>query len=239
MKKINNEIIRGLFKSVENNRKHNGKLVEVFQEYAKKTGYKADSLRNIYYSKLDEMLKNRDEAKNMGINLSKHNKLAFMRFTSEEADNLVKTIQKRIKQGESVRNVCLSLANNDVKTMIRYQNKYRTLQKQSTKKEIIKFPKESLVNERRLSDEDIKCLFSGLVKMVKRSAEEEITKEYSDRINNINNSLRKTLVVVTEKDKMIDNLKSKNKQLSYEVESLKNKLLEIRSLHLENINIIK
>ncbi|GEM_PF-141268 len=92
-------------------------LKTVFEDLARRTGRKPNSVRNYYYA----MLKRNEYFSQM---LGKPQ--AFQPFSEEEVFYLVKEVLKAQAKGESIRSCTLRLGNGDMKEMLRYQNKYRS-----------------------------------------------------------------------------------------------------------------
>lgn len=93
-------------------------LRTVFAAVAKATGRQPNSVRNHYYLKLKS--DSADECVHSG---------AFVPFTDEEVEMLMRTVLTGIAQGESVRSCTLRMGNGDNRAMLRYQNKYRAILK--------------------------------------------------------------------------------------------------------------
>lgn len=106
-----------LFDSVREARKEGRPLKAVFEEVARQTGRKANSIRNYYYAKLraDETLYTREGG------------AAFVPFGEEEIDALLREVLTSQAKGISVRACTLSMGHGDTKAMLRYQNKYRSV----------------------------------------------------------------------------------------------------------------
>jgi len=91
---------------------------------------KKESARNYYYKSLNFLRQNNQLAISMGIDLNNFNKKGFERFENNKKQDMFEFISNNLKKGKSVRQSCLELANNDAKLMLRYQNKFRNMQKQ-------------------------------------------------------------------------------------------------------------
>lgn len=92
-------------------------LKTVFEDLAKKTGRKPNSVRNYYYA----MLK-----RNKKFTALLGEPQAFQPFSDEEVLYLVKEVLKAQAKGESIRSCTLRLGKDNMKEMLRYQNKYRS-----------------------------------------------------------------------------------------------------------------
>lgn len=181
--------VKELFCFVEQCKEKHMPLTTAFLEYAKKTNRMPNSVRNYYYLELSELQKNEARRKALNINLNKHEKQEFKAFTRKEEFELAYFILQNERQGKSIRSSCLELSGNDVNGMIRFQNKFRSLLK--TNKELIKsvnmrldatmgvkkeekqdniiaFSKTKKEYNSKLTEEEIKGLFMGLIKLVKK-----------------------------------------------------------------------
>jgi len=145
-----------------------------FEEVAKKTNRKPNSVRNYYYKFLA-----REKAK-------------FVPFSAAEVKRSLREIILGTSRGESVRSICLRLADGDTSKMLRFQNKYRTILRHQPQKlaaiaheletqgYLVKTPAKSnivMLPERKnknLTDLDINNLFLGLVRLVKKQAEDGV-----------------------------------------------------------------
>ena len=143
-----------------------------FDEIARITNRKPNSVRNYYYK-----------------NLAKE-KTKFLPFSSAEIKNSLREIILGTSRGESVRSICLRLAAGDKSKMLRFQNKYRTIlrghpqkitaitNELETQGYLVKSPLKSNVvmlptrNNKNLTDVDINNLFMGLMRLIKKQAED-------------------------------------------------------------------
>lgn len=107
-----------LFKEIEKARSQGRALKSVFENVAFETGRKPNSIRNYYYSKVKEAAKE---------NRSMFHCAAFVPFNDDEVKELLKTVLSKQASGVSVRACTLEMGNGDMKAMLRYQNKYRSL----------------------------------------------------------------------------------------------------------------
>lgn len=83
--------------------------MHAFKEVAQKTGRKTNSVRNYYYK------------------FHAKKKQQVIPFEKAETAALLREIILGTSRGESVRSVCLKVANNDKAKMLRLQNKYRSV----------------------------------------------------------------------------------------------------------------
>jgi len=99
------------------------------------------------------------------------------------------------------------------------------------KNEIIEFPVENLKRE-KLTDADIKSLFMGLVNLVKKTAIEDATEKLN---NSADSEFTKTVQQLNmEKEKNIE-LKKINSNLNSQLAKLKEKLMQIRAIKLNEL----
>ncbi|MEI6100741.1 MAG: hypothetical protein WCP73_02780 [Eubacteriales bacterium] len=108
-------------------------LKNVFDNIAKLTGRKPNSIRNFYYiqAKKENSIKGRV--------------CSFVSFSENETVDLVKFILMSMAKGKSVRSCAFELGG-DKKGMLRYQNKYRSVIKNST--DMVKKIMQDLENEK-------------------------------------------------------------------------------------------
>lgn len=244
------EEVKKLFDFIENGRKNNVPLINLFSQYAHLTGRKPNSVRNYYYIELEALQENENRTKKLGIDLSIHKKNDQKEFSADETRELVMKILQMTSKGISVRKACLTLANGDITQMVRFQNKFRTvvvkqkelfdecLSKLQTKdtKYVSKRPDNVIAfrnNKTSLTDSDINSLFLGLVKLVKKQATEQATKNQEIEITRANNMLRKTLVSLRQKEDEIKSLQKNFKLLSKENEKLSEEIKLLRGKNAE------
>ena len=89
-------------------------LRAVFDAIAEATHRRPNSVRNHYYTQLKPAAQAEP---------------AFLPFSEEETDRLLRTVLLSRANGQSVRACTLDMANGDTRLMLRYQNKYRALLK--------------------------------------------------------------------------------------------------------------
>ncbi len=244
------EEVKKLFDFIENGRKNNVPLIKLFSQYAHLTGRKPNSVRNYYYIELEALQEDESRTKKLGIDLSIHKKNDQKEFSDDETRELVMKILQMTSKGISVRKACLTLANGDITQMVRFQNKFRTvvvkqkelfdecLSKLQTKdtKYVSKRPDNVIAfrnNKTSLTDSDINSLFLGLVKLVKKQATEQATKNQEIEITRANNMLRKTLVSLRQKEDEIKSLQKNFKLLSKENEKLSEEIKLLRGKNAE------
>ena len=223
-----NTEIKTLFDMVENYKQKNIPLLKVFDDYAKQFGRKRNSVRNYYYEELNELKNNEEKRKLLNINLSLHEINDVKNFSSEETKNLLEEISKQTQNGISIRKACLNLAGGDATKMIRYQNKYRTLinaKKQNTSNVVYMQKKEN----KNISEKDIDSLFLGLIRLVKKSAQESVEKKLASELEVTSSTLRKTLVKLNKTESQLNLSLTNIKNLNTEIENLKNENQILRS----------
>lgn len=209
-------------------------LLKVFQKFASKYNRNMYSVRNFYYNLLRAERENsrvRDLLMQNGIKLQKTN-----HFTEFDEENLLKTLL--LDNGKSLRASCFELANGDKKLAIRYQNKYRNLLKNKVKLvekitcEIEKSGQKCRVNlggkilvlpvpqERKnyITDKEIQALFLGLVRMVKKSAEEQLVERQMQQMYLTNSRLAEVEISAKKKDVLIAELRAQNEAIKRELE---------------------
>ena len=220
MERVSNwedEEVKTLFKFIEIKKSEGMALVTIFDKYANCTKRQKNSVRNYYYKELNNLKNDKDRVQKLNIDLSKHIVSKGVPFSKEEEEKTIKEINKLIDSGCSIRKACLTLSNGNVPVMLRLQNKYRALSQKKENKssmgQIIKMPTRS----EKLSEEDIKALFMGLVKLVKKQEAENIKSMYENELYKANEKLNKAIVEIANKQSKIEKLKS-------EIEIVKNEL---------------
>ena len=243
-----------LLRSVE---KNNGQgLISVFEEFATLHRRKTMSVRNYYYFLLQQIQKDyalKLYIESFGVKIPDGDTRRFDKIT--ERDLLLKVLD--YSQPRSVRAVCMDLANGDKKLFVRLQNKYRNLIKHnkpmvdSVIEELVQndIPVRAMASNvesgnilsmpvikqsKPLRDDEIQALFWGLVRLVKRTAEEEVSLNLKREAEFANSTLQKTLVDTRRKDMLITELKTQNKKIRDELERTKLKLASEVSKNLKN-----
>ncbi len=107
-----------LFEQAKKSRDLGMPLKTAFDQTAHLTGRQPNSVRNFYYAKIKE------EGLQPPSGAS-----AFVPFTDQEIQDLLEQVLTLQAQGMSVRSITLQLGHGDRKSMLRYQNKYRSLLK--------------------------------------------------------------------------------------------------------------
>lgn len=111
-----------LWEEVSRVRKAGRPLKSVFEAVSSATGRKANSIRNYYYSKVRERREagNADDAEMPEVT-------AFIPFQEHEVREVIKRVLCAQAHGQSVRACTLEMGKGDNKAMLRYQNKYRSV----------------------------------------------------------------------------------------------------------------
>lgn len=222
------EEVKSLFQYVEEVKSNSEPLKNAFILHAKKYNRKPNSVRNYYYHEVDNLASDAKRAEKLNIDIKNHEKNEINYFSQSEEDELMKKIENLVKEGSSVRKACLTLSNGDIDKMLRYQNKYRNYiskNKDASKNNIIKFTKRK--NE-ILTESDINSLFMGLVRLVKRTAVEELSGKMKEERESQNYLLRKALVDLNKKDKQIKELKEEFMQLKMENARLVQNIMKLK-----------
>lgn len=94
-------------------------LKTAFDAIASETQRRPNSVRNHYYTCLKAQAQSEP---------------AFLPFSADETDRLLKTVLLAQANGQSVRACTLGMANGDTRLMLRYQNKYRAMLKAQPEK---------------------------------------------------------------------------------------------------------
>ncbi len=214
MKNWNDREVKELFVEVEKCKKESVSLKEAFLAHAKTFNRKPNSVRNYYYHEVDNLQNDVERTQRLGIDLSKHVKTHFEGFDKVQEGELFEKIEKLTIEGLSVRSACLKLSGGNLTLMTRLQNKYQNMKRKLEKKEdkIIPF------KQKRLTESDINNLFLGLVKLIKKTAVEEVQNN-----SGTNELLKKAFKELNEKDVQIVKLKHENEKLKAE-----NKLLSAK-----------
>ncbi|MBO5103195.1 MAG: hypothetical protein J6C13_03815 [Clostridia bacterium] len=247
----NIEEIKSLILAVKGNTNKN--LLKVFEEYAKNTNRNTFSVRNFYYRLIEETNVNKDVSnileKNGLLKLLKTN-----HFSESETEKLLYALLK--DEGISVRRACRKLAKNDEKLSIRMQNKYRNALKTQpelvskiledlrskniktrnvSSNNILELPKQTT---NTISQQEIQALFMGLVRLVKKSAQEEFECQLVDEVKSVNNQLQNSLIDLRRKEILVAELQEQNKILTHKLKLLENNLSNTQNTMLNHYSKI-
>lgn len=206
-------------------------LNQTFEEISKELKIKKESAKNYYYNFASYLKQNPEQHKELSLK-----KLVggyFNKFTENEIEDLVAYIDNNLLKGISVRQSCLTLAGNDAKTMLRLQNKYRNIKVKERKKKmeekgkIINFDFARNRLNKKITDDDINALFSGLVKIVKRSAIDSVEQELKTECNEANENFRATLIDLNKKEAELKVLQEENRELNLKLEAQKEQICKL------------
>ncbi len=242
--KWKDEEIKSLFNLIEKNNKKNKSMLDSFREYASITKRNALSVRNFYYTYAKILKENVELQKKLDIDISKHIVQKFEHFDRENEEKIKNQINNLKKSGISTRSACLKLSNGDIKNMLRLQNKYRNIEAKERKEaEIIKFPTYNLRSEEfvnnsktKLTDDEIKSLFLGLVKLVKESAKSDSQEKAQKFLEQTEENKRKRLVEIEEQKAEIERLKEVVLELKTKNKFLNKQLEDYRIDYVNNID---
>lgn len=205
--------------------KKNEKIGDVFHKFAKKWDIGENSVRNLYYSELNRLTYDADYRTRIGINISQLQKTNFVFFEEGEKVELLINILSSVEKGESVRSVCMRLADNDINLMIRLQNKYRAMlknerafvekivQANDLKSPFVKLPNNVIsISDAKsssiLSEKEITGLFNGLVRLIRNNSINEISSALTSenklktlKLRKVSNELEKTREALIEEQR--------------------------------------
>lgn len=227
-----NEEVKTLFKFIEVKKSEGLSLVEAFKEYADCTFRHRNSVRNFYYKELESLQRDKFKAQSLGINLQNHIVIKGQSFSKDEEIKIINQIDDLVSDGYSVRKACLKLSGGDVSAMLRYQNKYRTIKKPKKVKEktamgqIIKMPTKS----NKLTEEDIKVLFLGLVRLVKKQEYENAKDLFETELYKANEKLKQAMAEIALRQNQIDKLREEIKLVKEQVKESKKQIINNRIL---------
>jgi len=242
-----------LFKTV--NKYKGGEITKAFGEFAKMHKRKPMSVRNFYYQILDKVNTNcamQIYFESKGVIIPKGDNRRFDKL--QERELLFQVLNYSDKK--SVRSKCMSLAKGNKAQFIRLQNKYRnllvsnkqmvldvceelkakgfsvrTLEKGDLPQNVLAMP---ISKAKPLREEEIQALFWGLVRLVKKNAEEEISQNLAREAEFANTTLQKTLIDVRRKDLLISELREQNQNIRNELSKTKERLATVVTKNLSN-----
>ena len=229
-------------------------LVEVFDNFAKQTNRKTFSVRNFYYKLLK--LANIDDkiAQVLNKNGIENAEIRTNHFSSTETENLLRVLLNNEKN-ISVRRACMELAKGDDTLMMRYQNKYRNALKNQPElvSRILDELKSKQIRVREvepnnimvmplakqlITEKEIQSLFGGLIRLVKKSAEQEISTQLKREAEFANTALQNSLIDLRRKEILIKELQEQNLILKTKLASLKENLQHSQEKLIGNISTI-
>lgn len=222
------EEVKTLFKFVQIKKSEGVPLIKIFNLYGKCTGRCQNSVRNYYYREVKELLKNKQRQQKLGIQIDCHVARTPVPFTAVEKEKIINSINNMVKNGYSVRKACLTLAGGDASKMIRYQNKYRSnikkVKENTSVDNIIKMPEQRNL----MTDEDIKALFMGILKLVKKQETLRAKDLAFAEVKSANEKLKIAMAEIIAKSQQIEKLQSKISLLKQEIETFKQKEINSR-----------
>lgn len=224
----------------------------IFNKFARSYSRQVFSVRNYFYKLCKMLKKDKNISKMLQLKPAEVKQiLGSTHFSLALKQKLLRAVLKTEGQ-KSVRSACLKLAGGDMELMVRYQNKYRNLIK-NNKEEVLKImdelknknieirnPFESNIVQmpkvqKTLSDADIKTLFMGLVKLIKKTAEQEVSDSLKKEAEFASNALQTTLVKLRRKELLLEELKAQNKKLKEDFCVIQNNLAKSQSQNLTTI----
>lgn len=229
--------IKTLFEMIERTKKKNQPINFAFKKYAIKTNRNALSVRNYYYKMLCFFQNNIKKACELGIDIDKHKKNNIVKFSNEETKDLVEKIESLKLLGHSTRSACMIISNNNPTLMLRFQNKYRYFVNYKRKEQEKGKCKIIKINEykrnKKLSDDDIKSLFLGLVRLIKTNALDSVSETLKQENAENKAKLIKALNEISVKQNRIDELIKVNNELFARVKELDDKMNELKNKFLK------
>lgn len=242
-----------LLKYIDKN-SHKSRL-DNFKLFANEHAVSYKSIRNEYYKILKNMKKEDYEF----YHLNYHNFIVEPHelFSNQELSIKIEKVMDLYKNGHSLRQSCMIVANNDKKLALRYQNKIRNMNLYR-KTKIITIPANKIANSNSnsnqdtklfnmplknsyVSDQDITNLFMGLVRLVKRTTENNIKERIKAQFSNANKKLYEVMNTLERENIKNNELEKENATLRHKLEQYENdiKLQEMKYLQkissLENI----
>lgn len=211
--------VKALFGEVEKSVTRGKSLKNAFDAHAKRYKRASGSVRNYYYGEIERLKNDSERLERLNIDLSRHAKTSREYFSKEEENKFYQKVKCMVSSGMSVRKACLTLANDDGAKMLRYQNKFRALSRKKVEAKpdnIIRFTK----RQTSITDAEIQALFAGLVRLVKRSAQEEADARAKEREERANGELRKMIVLLGEREREIERVKEDFASIKKENEKL-------------------
>ena len=105
-----NQEVKDLFSEIEKTKQNGLPLRKAFIMHAQKYSRQPNSVRNYYYHEIDNLERDDQRLKKLGIDLSKHKKNTIQYFSKDEEDSLMHKIDRLVGSGYSVRKACLTLS---------------------------------------------------------------------------------------------------------------------------------
>ena len=201
---------KSLVEYIKTGREKGKTLTYLFETYGLQRGRAKGSVRNYYYA----LMKNKDKDERI-VKLLQGTSLSVEKireFTSEETDEVLRSILAEKSKGLSVRRAIFNLSGGDDKLMLRLQNKYRN----TLKKEPRRIAK--IATEMGLNDEATNLSNRALTA---ETMQKTAGKAFGDR-----DFLRRRLEneINALYDRLAQALKAENERLRAENERLKQKI---------------
>lgn len=215
------EEVKSLFEEVRLCKSQGKALREAFAAHAKKHFRKPNSVRNYYYCEIERLKKDEKRRERLAIDLEEHKKVERNYFSPQEKSEIITKIKNMVSDGYSVRKACLMLSGGDVSTMLRYQNKFRSSQP----------PKSSNVltfrgRPSKITESDLQGLFMGLVRLVRKNAEEELRAEALKQRQNEEEATRQLIAKLGQKERELSFLREDIARLKNENLHLKKQVMQ-------------
>ena len=229
-------------------------LLSVFNDFATMTKRQPFSVRNFYYKLMEQAEHDNEIVELLGIK-----KMAqTIKNNHFSKDDTVILLQHLLNNDKniSIRRACLDLANGDDKLMIRYQNKYRNLLK--TKPQLVS----KVANELRakgvkvrnvgikdniavmptpkaqITDKEIQSLFFGLVRLIRKSAEENVEIRLKRDAEFASTALQNSLIDLRRKEILIRELEEQNRSLKIKIKNIEKNLQKNQEKMIGNMTTI-
>ena len=229
-------------------------LLSVFNDFATMTKRQPFSVRNFYYKLMEQAEHDNEIVELLGIKKMAQN-IKNNHFSKDDTVILLQNLLNNDKN-ISIRRACLDLANGDDKLMIRYQNKYRNLLK--TKPQLVS----KVANELRakgvkvrnvgikdniavmptpkaqITDKEIQSLFFGLVRLIRKSAEENVEIRLKRDAEFASTALQNSLIDLRRKEILIRELEEQNRSLKIKIKNIEKNLQKNQEKMIGNMTTI-
>lgn len=225
------EEICKLFSVVEEYKQKNQSLLSAFRDFANRFARRPASVRNFYYQQLKVFLASPKLCDDWGVDISKHQKKPAVMFTHQELLGAMAKVENLVGKGHSVRSACKIVSNGDATAMLRLQNKYHASRAVQNPKVLVMPAKSGL------SEGEINSLLLGLIKLVRKSAEDTAQKTFENRIKEANAQLRQSIKNLADKQREVQALREKFAILTTEKEKLREEIQKLRSQNVELVKI--
>ncbi len=232
-------------------------LTQSFDLWSKQNARQPFSVRNYYYRLVHQLKDKPTLSAELELSEQELEQVFQSRhFGSTQSEDLLREILP-LRENQSVRAACESMASGDHSQMIRFQNKYRNLLQNNRPlvERVIKELKIQGVDTREpysgsagkilnmprlpsakvLREEEIKALFGGLVRLVRRSAQEEIAGSLAREVQFANDTLATALVDMRRKDVVMEELRQYNARLKFDLDTARQNLAQSQSQSLSTM----